>query len=274
MRTIFFIAFTFLLIWIVGTRLVTTAVRSPDASVEDVHPVEVTGVYIEPGGASPFILLTETDGDERSLPIWIGYAEADAIRRRIAGEEPPRPLTHEFMTESIARLGVRVERVIVTALQDNMFFARVDFGTGVDDTVSVEARPSDAIALALGSRAPIFVSEAVMREAGERDILTRPDRDPLADVTGVGCGIWCQDIDRELSAALGVDSGVVVSDLGDDQEASGVLLRGDVILTLAGQPATDVEVVKDLLSGLEGGDVLPIEILRGSDRMEVTLTCR
>ena len=124
-------------------------------------PVEVLGVRVESPTNQPIVLLRELDGD-RCVPIWIGAAEATAIAYAQQGIEPPRPLTHDLMKNVIEGLGRTVTGVRVTELHDGVFHAVIDFDGGT----AIEARPSDAIALALRIGCPVAVAEEVIDEAG------------------------------------------------------------------------------------------------------------
>lgn len=124
-------------------------------------PVEVLGVRVEMPSNQPIVLLRELEG-ERYLPIWIGAAEATAIAYVQQGVVPPRPLTHDLLTDVIAALGRSLEEVRITRLEDGVFYAELHLGEGA----VVSARPSDAIALALRTSTPIFVAEEVLDEAG------------------------------------------------------------------------------------------------------------
>lgn len=123
--------------------------------------LEVVGVRVEMPSNNPIVLLREREG-ERYLPIWVGAVEATAIAYAQQGITPPRPLTHDLMRDVIAALGHRVAQVQITALDDGVFYAVLVF----DDGSEVQARPSDAIALALRTGTPIVGAEAVLDEAG------------------------------------------------------------------------------------------------------------
>lgn len=110
---------------------------------------------------NPIVLLREREG-ERYLPIWVGAVEATAIAYAQQGITPPRPLTHDLMRDVIAALGRRVSQVQITALDEGVFYAVLVF----DDGTEVQARPSDAIALALRTGTAIVGAEAVLDEAG------------------------------------------------------------------------------------------------------------
>lgn len=124
----------------------------------------ITGVRVELPSNTPIVLLREKDGD-RFLPIWIDPVMAMAISSAMEGVEPPRPLTHDLMKTMVESLGARVDRIVVTELRDNVFFA--DLVLAIDDReVLVSSRPSDAIALAVRTGAPVLASLQVLEDAG------------------------------------------------------------------------------------------------------------
>jgi bifunctional DNase/RNase len=133
------------------------------------------------------VVLKETDTD-RYLPIWIGPFEADAITIQLQGVQVPRPLTHDLLKSFIRELGVKVSHVLVSELRNDTFFARIV--VDVDgNSMEIDARPSDAIALAVRVGAPIFVSEQVMGLASitpeeeitaETEATTSQEREDLA----------------------------------------------------------------------------------------------
>lgn len=122
------------------------------------------GVSFEPIGKQPIVLLKTVD-DERFLPIWIGHPEAAAILMKLQGANPPRPMTHDLVTDIISELQGEVVRVTVTELRENTYYARI---TIVQDgrEVEVDSRPSDAIALAVRCEAQIFAADEVVDESG------------------------------------------------------------------------------------------------------------
>lgn len=127
--------------------------------------MELVGVRVELPANSPTLLLQEADGERRMLSIYIGGAEATAIAFAVDGIEPPRPMTHDLFVSTLDVLGVRIHRVVVTALRDRTFFAELHL-TGPNGDEILSARPSDAIALAVRADAPIFAEEEVLAEAG------------------------------------------------------------------------------------------------------------
>jgi hypothetical protein len=118
------------------------------------------------------VILKDTDGD-RYLPIWIGAWEASAIAMRLQGLAAERPLTHDLFAAALERLGVRVERVVISELSDETYHARIHLERdGVQ--VEVDARPSDALALAVRAEVQIFAAEDVLAQAG---LAADPDED-------------------------------------------------------------------------------------------------
>jgi bifunctional DNase/RNase len=109
------------------------------------------------------VLLKTRDGN-KFLPIWIGHPEAAAILMKLQGANTPRPMTHDLMDDMLTELDIACSRVAVTELKENTFYAVIHL-RAVGQPVVVDARPSDAIALALRSGAPIFVDEAVIASA-------------------------------------------------------------------------------------------------------------
>lgn len=135
--------------------------------------LDVVGVRMEMPANSPIVLLRERTG-MRYLPIWVGAVEASAIAYAHQGVVPPRPLTHDLLLDVLEALGRSVEKVEITDLTDGVFFATIFLSGGV----SISARPSDAIALALRAGAPISGAESVLDAAG----IELPDEEPTEDL--------------------------------------------------------------------------------------------
>lgn len=123
--------------------------------------LDVVGVRVEMPSSQPIVLLKEIAGT-RFLPIWIGTVEATAIAFAQQGVEPPRPLTHDLLKDVIAATGNTLSQVRLSGIRDGVFYAELIFANGVE----VSARPSDAIALALRTGAPIYGATSLLAEAG------------------------------------------------------------------------------------------------------------
>lgn len=124
--------------------------------------MELSRIVISEMKEQQIIVLKEVDG-ERTFPIVIGSGEAYAISRRLRGETPPRPLTHDLLADTIGRLGGTLERIEITNLQDHTFFASLHIRQD-DRVVEIDSRPSDAIALGIATMVPIFVAEHILNE--------------------------------------------------------------------------------------------------------------
>ena len=122
------------------------------------------GVRVELPSNQPIVLLKEQDGD-RYLPIWIGAVEATAIAFALQGIQTPRPMTHDLMRDILGETDVAVERILISELVDQTFYALIRMSSD-GKTVEVSSRPSDAIALAVRINAPIFAAEEVLDQAG------------------------------------------------------------------------------------------------------------
>jgi len=123
----------------------------------------IKGLMVDPITNTPIVILKDKAGD-RVLPIWVGVFEANAIALQIENVATPRPMTHDLLRNIITDLDGRVDRIVVSDLKDNTFFALIHL-TVKGEGIAVDARPSDAIALALRTRAPILVEESVIDNA-------------------------------------------------------------------------------------------------------------
>ena len=127
--------------------------------------MELSKIIIQETADHQIIVLKEAEGD-RMFPIVIGIFEAMAIDRRVKNVKPPRPLTHDLLNSLIASLGGVLEKVVINDLHDNTFFAKLILRQNGKE-IEVDARPSDAIALAAQENTPIYVEESVLEEAGQ-----------------------------------------------------------------------------------------------------------
>jgi bifunctional DNase/RNase len=125
--------------------------------------MRVKGLMIDPVSNMPIIILKNSDGDA-VLPIWVGIFEANAIAMQLENIVSPRPMTHDLLKNVIEGLLARIDRVVITDLKENTFFATIHLARG-DDRFAIDARPSDAMALALRAAAPIFVEPVVLEKS-------------------------------------------------------------------------------------------------------------
>jgi len=139
--------------------------------MDDVEQVRVYGVSFDVASKQPIVLL-KVEETNRFLPIWIGHPEAAAILMKLQGAELPRPLTHDLLASVIARLAATVVAVVVTELRENTFYAVIHLEADGQE-ILVDSRPSDAIALAVRTESPIYVSTELLNANGiefEREV--------------------------------------------------------------------------------------------------------
>ena len=125
--------------------------------------MEVSKIRIDERRGEQVIVLKEKEGN-RLLPIIIGISEVTAIKMKISGIDPPRPLTHDLLKNTMAVLGATLQRVVITKLELNTFYATLVLQTKDGESAEVDARPSDSIAVALRADAPIFVADEVLQQ--------------------------------------------------------------------------------------------------------------
>jgi bifunctional DNase/RNase len=140
--------------------------------------MSVKGLMIDPVQNVPIVILRDAD-NQRALPIWVGPVEANAIALQIENVAPARPMTHDLLRNLLAELGATLRRVVIADLRGGTFYAYLELEQG-RETIFVDARPSDAIALSMRARAPIFVDAKVLDQAKSVEVSTdRADNEQL-----------------------------------------------------------------------------------------------
>lgn len=130
--------------------------------------MKVEGLTLDPLTNMPIIILKDSSGS-KALPIWVGYFEANAIALEIEKITTPRPMTHDLLRNLIHTMKAKINHILVSELKDNTFYAVISLVYG-GNTVSIDSRPSDAIALALRTKSPIYVEEKVIEAAKSLDL--------------------------------------------------------------------------------------------------------
>ena len=149
--------------------------------------MKVAGITLDPMTKMPIVILKDSSG-ENALPIWIGIAEASAIATQLEKIDLARPMTHDLLRNVLNELDVNLEKVEVTDLKENTYFAILHLKVG-GEVLPVDSRPSDAIALALRTESPIFVHEEVLNKSkhidaskAEEGMVTPEDRDKWTEI--------------------------------------------------------------------------------------------
>jgi hypothetical protein len=143
--------------------LVSCAATSPELGTYSMH---VESVRVDPQTSSPVVLLREEAGMRRSLPIWIGVYEAQSIAMAMEKVESPRPNTHDLIQNLLDGIRGKLRRVVITELRDNTYYAALEIELN-GNTVAIDSRPSDAIAIAVRTGAPVFATEQVLEAADQ-----------------------------------------------------------------------------------------------------------
>jgi len=245
-----------------GTALLATAAAAKMVEVT------VEGMLLDPTTGSPVVRLVEKPATgsrelpmKRELPIWIGPFEAQAIALELQGVPPPRPLTHDLMKQIVERLGGKLERVEITDLRDGTYFATVLLHGPGGKGLHVDSRPSDAIALALRLRGPIFVEEEVFAKSA------------VSRATPASAHLWgltVQDLTPEIASFFATPDahGVLVADV-EAKAAAAELVRGDVIVGLDDEPVQSVEQLTSRAGQRAADDPVRLDVRRGGRALRV-----
>jgi len=213
--------------------------------------VAVSRVAVDEMSQSPVVLL-EDKAHTVSLPIWIGVLEAQAIAMEIEGVAPPRPLTHDLMKNVLDHLGVQLRRVLISELRGTTYYARIYLSSRGKE-IEIDSRPSDAIALAVRYRKPIFVADELLQSQQGR----------VASLGGAAtlsvAGITVQGVSPELAEVFSVPAGrgVVVAEVA--RGAGDVLRRGDVILEINGEEVQGVVDFQERIAAVAGEAELAVK---------------
>ena len=147
-------------------------IRQVSGKIQMHVEMRIKGLMLDPVTNMPIIILSDIEG-QRILPIWVGFFEANAIALQMENVATPRPMTHDLLKNVISGLNATVKKILVNNLSDNTFYAMIYLEMN-GETLAIDSRPSDAIALALRMKSPIFVDEEVIQKAksieGTRDL--------------------------------------------------------------------------------------------------------
>ncbi|MBI1746359.1 MAG: bifunctional nuclease family protein [Acidobacteria bacterium] len=150
---------------------------------------KIKGLVMDPVNNSPIIILQDA-GSDTLLPIWVGIFEANAIALQIEKVDPPRPMTHDLLKSILGHLSVDIDKIVITELRDSTFYALIYLNLA-GKTVTVDSRPSDAIALALRTDSPIFVDEDVIAKSRTQSV--PPNKEKVTE----DLRRWLEDLDVE-----------------------------------------------------------------------------
>ncbi len=162
---------------------------------KDFIMMEVAGITLDPSTKMPIVMLTDPD-NKLSLPIWIGPLEATAIATEKEGIRSARPMTHDLLRNLLAEFGATMEAAEITELRENTYFARIHLRTREGKALEIDSRPSDALALALRAKAPIYVAKKVLEDSSERRESQAEREGGDQNLAGVSRDKWAEILER------------------------------------------------------------------------------
>jgi bifunctional DNase/RNase len=219
--------------------------------------MQVKTILVDPANNAPVVILESTQ-EKKLLPIWIGANEAQSIAMQLEKVDSPRPNTHDLIRNILQGLGATVQRIVITDLRNSTYYATVSVRLKGQD-VQIDARPSDAIAVALRMKASIFATPQVLSKA--RTVPGSRQKDPLREMLGT----HLQDLTPEIASLLDIQgaTGVLVADveLGSAASEAG-LQRGDVIVKANDKTVQKAAQIEILLKSVAKPGRLKFDVLR------------
>jgi bifunctional DNase/RNase len=246
---------------LVSLAFIAVSKETPSSFVE----MEVKGVRLDTMGNSPVVLLADKE-EKRALPIWVGLLEANAIDKELRNNTSPRPMTHDLLYSILAQAHVKVKEVKIVDIKNNTYYATL-FITIDKRVVGIDARPSDAIVIALKSKTPILVSAKILEEQG----IALAKKSALIE----RFGIRIQELTPALASHFNFKSqkGVLVAEVlpGSVSESSGIK-AGDIITKANSKEVGSVEEFQETLDSVKAGDSVRVGLFRDNQSREVNLT--
>ncbi len=239
-------------------------------AAQDSGSVETTvkTVTLDPESKAPVVIL-ETVGDKRLLPIWIDMPEARAIALELEQIAPPRPLTHDLIRNLLNGLGVKLQRVTVSDLRNNTYFALLSLEFR-GQTLEIDSRPSDAIAVALRMKAPIYATAEVLAKAKSLPAPSSSGAEPARQKLG----LQTQDLTAELAALLDLSSqrGVLVADVAPGSPAANAgLQRGDILTKANDKTVQSTADLDAVLEVIKAPAQIRLEVIRNGKPMLIAV---
>jgi uncharacterized protein len=233
----------------------TDLLAAQDAAVVETR---VKTLLVDPNSQSPVVVL-ETLSDKRPLPIWIDIPEARAIAFELEQVKTPRPLTHDLIRNILQGLGATLQRVTITDLRNSTYFALLSVSSRGQE-LQIDSRPSDAIAIALRMKAPIFATHQVLAKSKPL-----PAASGRAEQTQKKLGIQAQDLTVELAKLLESQQqkGVLVTEvtLGSTAMKAGIQ-RGDIITKANEQTIQSVSDLESLIQSAKSPTQIKLEVIK------------
>lgn len=239
------------------------------STAEDLVPVELSTVGLDRAAGAPVVLLREPESGQ-VVPIWVGVAEAQAIALALHGVAVPRPMTHDLMATLLSELRAKVEEVVVHDLRDNTYYGLVRLrAAGEEKTRDVDSRPSDALALALRTGAPIRLARKLLLAAPQFDFVAPDGPTQIVQVLGITVVSPTPALRKEFD--LPDQAGVVVTNVfGRARDEEG-LRRGDLIVEINGTPVREPIAFFQAIRAVSPGDPIKMTYWRDGKKSEIEL---
>jgi len=226
--------------------------------------MEVKGVRMDVLGQNPVVILADKEG-KKALPIWIGLLEANAIERELKSVTTSRPMTHDLLHSILEQVHAKVKEVKIVDLKDHTYYAKL-FLIVNKELMELDARPSDAIILALKSKAPVYVAAKIVDDQGV--LLSKKE------VLGERHGIRVQELTPSLASHFNFkgEKGVLVSEVvsGSASEVSGIK-AGDIIMKVHEKEVGSVQEFEETFDALKAESSIRISLFRDDRFQEINL---
>src|SRR5208282_2086901 len=241
--------------------------RSPSTTAElsrDNVRVRVARVGFDDETGSHYVLLLD-ETESRELLIMVGESEAQAIMLALHGVKPERPFTHDLIRSIIGQTGNRVDRIVIADLRDEIYYATIYMDGG---RYSIDSRPSDAIALAMGMNAPIYVNNKLFESASAPGLGAGGKFPDIARALG----LTVEQLTPDLASCFGQPAarGVLVSGVSSAANKAGVA-RGDIVVKLGDREVTALDDFSRQAAQLKRGGTVTLTLNRGGSNRTVTL---
>lgn len=216
-------------------------VRALSLTAKELIPVKIYRLMRDPTNLQPVVLLADIQ-EEKSLLIWIGPFEAEALNDEMQGLQHPRPFTHDLLETMIQKLNARVQRIVLTQVQESAYCASIILEKD-GSSIEVDARPSDSLILALKSKAPIFISRKIFLERAVSIVEQKEVEKKY--------GLTLQPLTSMLAESFSYKSmaGVLVAAVQKDSQAEkDGLKRGDILVEIGGEAIPDLGALRRILA--------------------------
>ena len=243
-------------------------VRAQGTASGEFVAVELSTVGLDGRTGTPIVLLREPESGT-VLPIWVGSAEAQAIALSLHGVVPPRPMTHDLMASLIDALRAEVEEVVVTELRGNTYFGLVRLRVaGEKKTRDVDSRPSDALALALRTGAPIRVARKVFAAVPDFEFIAPEGPNQVVQALGMTVVVATPSLRKEFG--LGDRRGVIVTSAYGAARDKG-MRRGDLIVEVNGKPIVEPAAFLEAVRATKRPALVRVTYWRDGDTRTIEL---